>query len=85
MSHNFQKHYDPEQAVKNAKIQQQQRYYERSIRHLKRKKELAERDDDPESVRKLNQGIRGYQAKLRQIVKDNDFLARQYSREQIII
>ena len=83
MSHNFQKQYDPEQAVKNAKIQQQQRYYERSIRHLKRKKELAERDDDPENVRKLNQSIRGYQAKLRQIVKDHDFLARQYSRERI--
>lgn len=84
MSHNFQKHYDPKQAVKNAKIQQQQRYYERSIRRLKYKKELAERDEDPENVRKLNQSIRGYQAKLRKIVKDNDFLARQYDREQIV-
>ena len=51
---------------------------------LNEKKKLAERDDDPESVRKLNQSIRGYQAKLRQIVKDNDFLVRQSSREQII-
>ena len=84
VSHNFQKHYDPKQAVKNAKIQQQQRYYERSIRHLKYKKELAERDEDPENVRKLNQSIRGYQAKLRKIVKANDFLARQYDREQIV-
>ena len=41
-------------------------------------------DQDPESVRKLNQSIRGYQAKLRRIVKDNDFLARQYDREQIV-
>lgn len=65
-------------------MQQQQRYYERSIRHLKYKKELAERDEDPESVRKINQSIRGYQAKLRNIVKDNDFLARQYDREQIV-
>ena len=46
---------------------------------------LKEMMIDPESVRKLNQSIRGYQAKLRQIVKDNDFLVRQYSREQIII
>ena len=58
--------------------------YERSIRHLKYKKELAERDEDPESVRKINQSIRGYQATLRKIVKDNDFLARQYDREQIV-
>ena len=67
-----------------SKLSRMQRYYERSIRHLKYKKELAERDEDPESVRKLNQSIRGYQAKLRKIVKDNDFLARQYDREQIV-
>ncbi len=32
----------------------------------------------------MYQAIRGYQAKLREIVKANDFLTRQYNREQII-
>lgn len=84
VSHNFQKQYDPQEAVKNATIQQKQRYYERQIRHLKHKRELAERINDQSGVKKINQNIRGYQAKLREIVKDNDFLTRQYDRERIV-
>lgn len=84
VSHNYQKQYDPKEAVRNAAIQQKQRYYERQIRHYKHKRELAERINDPSQVKKINQNIRGYQAKLRTIVKDNKFLTRQYNRERII-
>lgn len=84
VSHNFQEHFDPKKAVENAKIQQQQRYYERNVRRLKRTKQLAERLDDQEKITSVNQQIRAYQAKIRQIVKDHDFLNRQYDREQII-
>lgn len=84
ISHNFQEHFDPKKAVENAKIQQQQRYYERNVRRLKRTKQLAERLDDQEKITSVNQQIRAYQAKIRQIVKDHDFLTRQYDREQII-
>ena len=84
VSHNYQKQYDPKEAVKNAAIQQKQRYYERQIRHYKHKRELAERINDPSQVKKINQNIRGYQAKLRTIVKDNKFLTRQYDRERIV-
>ena len=84
MSHNFQKQYDPEEAIEKQKIQQKQRYYERNIRRLKYDLDLAKRQNDVESIRKFSQGIRGYQTKLRQIVKDNDFLTRQYDREQIV-
>lgn len=84
VSHNYQKQYDPKEAVKNAAIQQKQRYYERQIRHYKHKRELAERINDPSQVKKINQNIRGYQAKLRTIVKDNKFLIRQYDRERIV-
>lgn len=83
-SHNFQEHFDPKKADENAKIQQQQRYYERNVRRLKRTKQLAERLDDQEKITSVNQQIRAYQAKIRQIVKDHDFLTRQYDREQII-
>lgn len=37
VSHNFQKQYDPDEAVKNANIQAKQRYYERKVRALKKK------------------------------------------------
>lgn len=84
VSHNFQKQYDPKEAIEKQKIQQKQRYYERNIRRLKYDLDLAKRQNDVESIRKFSQGIRGYQTKLRQIVKDNDFLTRQYDREQIV-
>lgn len=84
VSHNFQKQYDPKEAIEKQKIQQKQRYYERNIRRLKYNLDLARRQNDVSSERKFNQAIRGYQAKLRDLVKYNDFLTRQYDREQII-
>ena len=84
VSHNFQKQYDPKEAIEKQKIQQKQRYYERNIRRLKYNLDLARRQNDISSERKFNQAIRGYQAKLRDLVKNNDFLTRQYDREQII-
>lgn len=84
VSHNYQKQYDPKKAVEKMKVQQKQRYYERNIRRLKYDLDLAKRQNDVDSIRKFSQAIRGYQAKLRQIVKDNDFLTRQYDREQIV-
>lgn len=83
VSHNYQKQYDPKEAVAKMKIQQKQRYYERGVRKNKRKLELAKRAGDADGISKYSAGVRGYQAKLRKIVKDHDFLARQYSREQI--
>uniref|UniRef100_UPI0034A0F022 phage minor capsid protein n=1 Tax=Ligilactobacillus ruminis TaxID=1623 RepID=UPI0034A0F022 len=41
VSHNFQKQYDPKEAVEKQKIQQKQRYYERNIRRLKYDLDLA--------------------------------------------
>ena len=84
VSHNYQKQYDPKRAVEKMKVQQRQRYYERNIRRLKYDLDLAKRQNDVDGIRRFSQGIRGYQAKLRQIVKDNDFLTRQYDREQIV-
>lgn len=83
VSHNFQKKVDPETAVKNGKIEAKQRAYERKVRALKYKKLLAERVGDPSGASKFQHQISGYQAKLRTIVKQHRFLARQYGREKI--
>lgn len=82
VSHNFQKQVDPEQAIKNGKIEAKQRAYERKIRALKYKKLSAERVGDPSGASKFQHQISGYQAKLRTLVKQHKFLARQYGREK---
>ena len=83
VSHNYAEQFDPKQAVENMKIQQKQRYLERGVRKNKRKLQLAKRLNDSDGISKYSASVRGYQAKLRQIVKEHDFLARQYSREKI--
>lgn len=83
VSHNYQTQYDPEEAQKNADVQAKQRYYERSIRSLKYDLDLAEKMNDKEGQGNIKSRITNYQAKLRDIVNQNDFLNRQYDREQI--
>lgn len=83
VSHNYAEQFDPKQAVENMKIQQKQRYLERGVRKNKRKLQLAKRLNDSDGISKYTASVKGYQAKLRQIVNDHDFLARQYSREKI--
>ena len=73
----------PEQAVKNGQIQAKQRNYERAIRQAKKQLAMAKRLNDEQGISRFNQLIKGRQARLRQLIKDNDFLARDYSREQI--
>lgn len=84
VSHNFQEQYDPHEAVQKMNVQSKQRYYERSIRHKKEQLQLANKLGDEKAQRKLSAGIRGYQKKLRDVVKENDFLTRQYDRERIV-
>jgi hypothetical protein len=83
ISHNFQKQVDPKEAIENGKVEAKQRYYERQVRNLKYKKLLAQRIGDSSSATKFQHQISGYQARLRNIVKQNKFLARQYNREKI--
>lgn len=83
VSHNYQPKYDPDQAVKNMKVQQRQRALERGVRLNKQKLLIAKRANDADGISKYQAGVSGYQAKLRDIVKNHKFLARDYSREQI--
>lgn len=73
----------PEQAIKNGQIQAKQRQHERAIRQAKKQLAMAKRLGDEQGINRFNQLIKGRQARLRQLIKDNDFLARDYSREQI--
>lgn len=81
VTENHQEHYDPKKAIENGQTQQLQRYYERQVRKWKQRKVAAEKLGNTDLVSKCNSAIRGYQAKLRQIVSENDFLTRQYDRE----
>ena len=78
---NRQQHYDEREAIENGQTQQMQRYYERQVRKWKQRKEAAERIGNTNLAAKCSSAIRGYQAKIRKIVSENDFLTRQYDRE----
>lgn len=83
VSTNNQKHYNPAQAIKNGKIRQKQRYMQRQIRQKKMALALANKAGDGEKATQIKSSIRGYQGKVRQIVSDHDFLARERSFEQV--
>ena len=44
---------------------------------------MAKRLNDEQGINHYKALIRGRQANLRQLIKENDFLSRDYSREQI--
>jgi hypothetical protein len=73
----------PEEAVQQGKIQQKQRQQERAIRQTKKLINAAEKLGDGDKAASLKKLLARQQAKVRKIVKDNDFLSRDYSREQI--
>jgi Phage minor capsid protein 2. len=73
----------PQQAIKQGKVQQKQRQQERAIRQTKKLIDAAEKLGDGDKVVSLKKRLARQQAKVRKIVKDNDFLSRDYSREQI--
>ncbi|WP_125703717.1 phage minor capsid protein [Lacticaseibacillus daqingensis] len=79
---NHQEQFDPKEAAERGHVQQKQRALERRVRGYKNQLELAERLDDDKGKQKYKLLIRKNQAALRQLVKDNDFLARDYSREK---
>lgn len=80
---NNQEQYDPEEAVEKGDITQNQRLLERKVRKAKRNEELAKQLDDEPGKIKYRTQKRRYQAALRKLIKDNDFLSRDYSREKI--
>jgi hypothetical protein len=75
----------PETAIKNGRKQAQQRQLERNVRNAKRDLKVAQAFGDEKAIMNAKLRIKRNQAALRQIVKDNDFLVRDYNREFINI
>lgn len=90
VSENHQPQYDPDEAIKNGKLVQQQRARERAIRDAKKRLRVAEQLGDDQMVSQTKTLLRARQAKLRDFIKEtnagkkNPILVRDYSREKIV-
>jgi hypothetical protein len=73
----------PSKAVKQSEMQQRQRALERAIRQQKKKLSAAQEMHDQNTVSAVKSTIFNQQAKIRDLVKNNSFLTRDYSREQV--
>lgn len=90
VSENHQPQYDPDEAIKNGKLVQQQRARERAIRDAKKRLAVAEQLGDDQMVSQTKTLLRARQAKLRQFIneanagRDTPLLTRDYAREKIV-
>lgn len=90
VSENHQPQYDPDEAIKNGKLVQQQRARERAIRDAKKRLAVAEQLGDDQMVSQTKTLLRSRQAKLRQFInetndgRDTPLLTRDYTREKIV-
>lgn len=79
---NNQPKYKSQEAEQNYQALQRQRLLERRIRASKGKLELSEALGDDNKVSYYKQLIRSQQAQIRELISGNDYLGRQYRREQ---
>lgn len=90
VSENHQPQYDPDEAIKNGKLVQQQRARERAIRDAKKRLAVAKQLGDDQMVSQTKTLLRARQAKLRQFISDTNagrdtpLLTRDYARERIV-
>lgn len=87
---NHQPQYDPEKAIANGKLVQEQRARERAIRDAKKLLRYRERMNDKEGALRAKTLVRARQKKMREFIKETNagqktpILTRDYDREQII-
>lgn len=90
VSENHQPQYDPDEAIKNGKLVQQQRARERAIRDAKKRLAVAEQLGDDKMISQAKTLLQARQAKLRQFIsetnagRDTPLLTRDYTREKIV-
>lgn len=90
VSENHQPQYDPDEAIKNGKLVQQQRARERAIRDAKKRLAVAEQLGDEKMISQTKTLLSARQAKLRQFISDTNagrdtpLLTRDYAREKIV-
>lgn len=86
---NHQPQYDPQKAIENGKLVQQQRARERAIRDAKKRLKVAEALDDPVMISRNKTLLAARQKKLREFIKDTNegksipVLTRDYNREKV--
>lgn len=74
---------DPNEAIANHAIMQQQRQYERMVRKYKQLQKAAEDMGDKNSANHYSQLVKDNQNRIRQLVNKNSFLYRDYEREKM--
>lgn len=90
VSVNHQPHYDPDEAIQNGKIVQQQRARERAIRDAKHRLAAAKVLGDEQGINRAKTLVRARQAHMREFIdnvnesRKHPLLARDYSREKIV-
>lgn len=82
---NNQPQYDPSEAIAKGDVVQKQRLLERRIRHYKHQADLADKLGDVRGKTHFDQLVRNNQSAMRKLVKDHDFLSRDYSREKVLV
>ncbi|WP_418292257.1 phage minor capsid protein [Limosilactobacillus vaginalis] len=87
---NHEPQYDPEKAIANGKLVQQQRARERAIRDAKHRLIAAQELGDEEQINHCKTLIRSRQANIRDFIKKTNkdqnppILSRDYSREKVV-
>lgn len=74
--------YNRQEVEEKYEVEQQQRYNERKIREWKRK---ANGSMDEANKRKAEEKVKYWQGRQRQLISENDWLRRNYSREKVLV
>lgn len=82
---NNQPQYDPDEAIAKGKVVQKQRSRERAIRATKKQLAAAQELGDEQGVQHYKSQLANQQKSVRELVKNHDFLARDYSREKVVL
>ena len=85
VSTNTYEHPDEQQAIENGATQAKQRAYERQIRKDKQLLSAAQRLKDDVGISKYKSLLSAHQKRVRELVKQNNFLHRDYSREKLLV
>lgn len=80
---NNQPKYDPKENAKVAALTKKQREFERRVVKFKKNQMVSDALGQTDNAKAWGQKIRATQGALRELVKSNDYLSRNYSREKV--
>ncbi|MFD1418535.1 phage minor capsid protein [Companilactobacillus keshanensis] len=76
-------HPDTDEAIEKGKIQQKQRALERRIKNDKKQLNAAKKIGTADDISKLKAKHNHHSSEIKKLIKDNEFLKQNYSRERI--